>query len=91
MLNGLKILKTQQGKISQNLLIVIAVLITASIALVVYFTGKNKTEVADEHGDEHAEGEEHAEGKEQGDQHVGKAEDRHVFSKRHYSAMLSKY
>ena len=64
MLNSLILLKMQQGKVSQNLLMVIAVLITTNIAVVIYFTGKDNVDMTAKHGDAHAEGKEHAENEE---------------------------
>ncbi|WOE41376.1 efflux RND transporter periplasmic adaptor subunit [Acinetobacter chinensis] len=59
MLNLKHNLKNQHGKISQSLLIVIALVITALVALGLFISGQNKPAKADEHG--HGESEAHAE------------------------------
>ena len=46
--------KNQHGKISQRLMIIIAVIVTALLAVGLYLSGKNKPAKTDEHG--HAEG-----------------------------------
>lgn len=51
-------LKNQSGKISQKLLIIIALISTALLAIGLFISGKNQPAKADEHG--HAEAEEHA-------------------------------
>lgn len=52
-------LKNQHGKISQSVLIIIALVITALVALGLFISGKNKPAKTDEHG--HGESEAHAE------------------------------
>ncbi|AXY58869.1 efflux RND transporter periplasmic adaptor subunit [Acinetobacter sp. WCHAc010052] len=59
MLNLKHNLKNQHGKISQSLLIVIALVITALVALGLFISGKNKPAKTDAHG--HGESEAHAE------------------------------
>ena len=58
MQNLQNILKNQSGKISQKLLIIIALISTALLAIGLLISGKNQPAKADEHG--HAEAEEHA-------------------------------
>ncbi|AYA01663.1 efflux RND transporter periplasmic adaptor subunit [Acinetobacter sp. WCHAc010034] len=61
-------LKKHSGKISQPLMIVLAIGITLLAALGLLFAGKNKPESADEHGHGPAEGvEEHAEAGQEGE------------------------
>ena len=59
MLNLKHNLKNQHGKISQSVLIIIALVITALVALGLFISGKNKPAKTDEHG--HGESEAHAE------------------------------
>lgn len=59
MLNLRHNLKNQHGKISQSVLIIIALVITALVALGLFISGKNKPAKAGEHG--HGESEAHAE------------------------------
>lgn len=59
MLNLKHNLKNQHGKISQSVLIIIALVITVLVALGLFISGKNKPAKADEHG--HGESEAHAE------------------------------
>ncbi len=58
MLNLKHKLKNQHGKISQSVLIIIALVITALVALGLFISGKNKPTKTDEHG--HDESEAHA-------------------------------
>ncbi|RZG73263.1 efflux RND transporter periplasmic adaptor subunit [Acinetobacter wuhouensis] len=58
MLNLKYKLKNQHGKISQSVLIIIALVITALVALGLFISGKNKPAKTDEHG--HGESEAHA-------------------------------
>lgn len=58
MQNLQNILKNQSGKISQKLLIIIALISTALLAIGLLISGKDEPTKADEHG--HAETEEHA-------------------------------
>lgn len=58
MLNLKHKLKNQHGKISQSVLIIIALVITALVALGLFISGKNKPAKTDEHG--HDESEAHA-------------------------------
>ena len=58
MQNLQNILKNQSGKISQKLLIIIALISTALLAIVLFISGKDQPAKEDEHG--HVETEEHA-------------------------------
>ena len=79
MRNANKMLNNQQGKISQTLLIVIALVITALIALGLFILGKNKPTKTDEHG--HGEAEAHGE-----EGHGKEAEHAHEENEEHADA-----
>lgn len=71
--------QNQQGKISQKLLMVIALVVTALLAVGLFIVGKNKSAETDEHGhgesEAHAEeGHEHKEGGEQANKETKESE-----------------